>query len=403
MDKKRILFVTYGGGHANAILPLVKLVREKDEYNFSILALTMARKIFDNEGISYLSLSDFATKEIMLYGEKLLVQLEDINSYIPLEESMAYYGFGMKDLIETYGEKDAYQIFEKEGRKAFLPTQTMEMIIKRINPDILVTTSSPRMEQASIIAARNLGLDVLRIEQLFYAENLDIPRDVHFAVINDIVKQKLIKNGIDESFITITGQPAFDKLMDTDLIYKKSIELMNELGLSYKDKVLLWISPGNKDQISVLEKLVEIEKKYRNIKVIIKLHPNEDGEKTKRYIDKNNSSITIIKSDLHSLIQLASIVVVEFSSVGLEAILLDKDLILINEMNIKGKIPYAETGAAIEVENLSLFENAVNRVLYNESVQKELAIGRKKFIAVGNATQNVYELINRIVTSNRGS
>lgn len=395
--RKKIFFVTYGGGHANAIVPLVNLVKQKNKYDYEILALTMARKIFERENIAYLNLSDFADDEVFTLGRKVINNLNDVNSDIPIEESIAYYGFGIRDLIEVYGENEAYKKFNNEGRKSFLPIKTMEQIIRKIEPDLLVTTSSPRMEQAAIIAAKSLGVKVLRIEQLFYAENLEIPKEVYFAVINNIVKDKLVSKGIEETFIHVTGQPAFDKLHKKEGIYNNSTLLKDKLNLNDNDKILLWISPGNKDQTDILEKIIEIEKKYSNIKVIIKLHPNEDGEIPKRLIKKRNSNIIILNSDLHSLIHLSNIVIIEFSSVGLEAILLDKDLIVINDKNIKGKIPYAQSGAAVEVFALSELEGMINKVLYNKNVRLNMRSGREKYGIDGKATLRVYQLINRII------
>ena len=56
---KTVLFVTYGGGHVNMILPVYQFLSKDPEYNLIIFALTTAGAKLREHGIPYLSYKDF--------------------------------------------------------------------------------------------------------------------------------------------------------------------------------------------------------------------------------------------------------------------------------------------------------------------------------------------------------
>lgn len=395
MSKQKLLFVTYGGGHVNAIIPVIKEVQKNNIYDYEVLALTAAVKILRSNNINFKQMKDFCDEEIIKLGIPLARKYHKEDSDVSFEETVAYYGSGMKDLILDYGLKGAYEKFDSDERKAFLPVNKMKSIIKEIGADMVIATSSPRTEKAALIAARLLNRPALRIEQLFYANDVDLPRGVHFAVLNEIIRDKLLLRGIDAEYINVTGQPAFDKLK-IERPYNKITSLRDRLKIRKEHKIVMWASPGNKDQSAILDKLIEIEKKNDNIQLIIKLHPNESGELQKNIVRAKRSKTLVMDSNLHELILLSNLVITEFSAVGLEAIFLDRPLLTINLFNIKGQIPYAESGAAIEVQNLNKLEDEMNNILYNHETQRKLGLCRRRYNNDGKAAMRVYNLIEEI-------
>ena len=47
----KILFVTYGGGHAQAVLPIVEKI--KSNFDVYVLALTTASNVFKGDGYTF--------------------------------------------------------------------------------------------------------------------------------------------------------------------------------------------------------------------------------------------------------------------------------------------------------------------------------------------------------------
>ena len=86
----------------------------------------------------------------------------------------------------------------------------MRKILLHIGPDLVITTSSPRFEFATIKAAKNLGILSLQILDLF-GDDFPLPSADHIVVMNNNVKKKLINKGIKNSLIHSFGQPVLEE------------------------------------------------------------------------------------------------------------------------------------------------------------------------------------------------
>lgn len=390
---KNILIVTYGGGHVRALIPIIKLLKKESNYNLYIIGLSLAKKELIDNNIECMDLYNYIKEHKAIEYGKLLAK-ENHNSELEIDykDTIAYYGIGMYDLAKEYGEKKAYEIFKDKGRKAFLPVIYFEKLMKELNIELLLTTSSPRFEEAALIAASNLSINSIRVEQLFAQGNTPILENVRYCVLNTFVKKILVEKGIKNDNIEITGQPAFDNLS-----VNKDIACKLKSQLSTNKKNILWISPGNKDSRDILKTLINIEKKRNDINLIIKLHPNESGNEKIELLKDSNSKALIMKDNLYELIYISDIVIVEVSAVGLQTILLDKNLITINFTGKEDKVPYAKSGAAIGVYNISNLESAIESALYDDITNKELKIAREKYEKNGDSAKNIYRLINKLL------
>ena len=165
---KKIFIATYGGGHANIIRAVYEKIKEETNAEITVLALTMAPTILNEANIPYVTISEMAKKldkydEIVRLG-KPLAKIHHTNGMgIKFEDSVAYLGIGYYDLICKYGENEAYSIFEKDGRKSFLPVECMTEILRKQKPDVVIVTTSPRMEKATAVAASRLSIPVIKI------------------------------------------------------------------------------------------------------------------------------------------------------------------------------------------------------------------------------------------------
>ena len=52
---KKVLFVTYGGGHARMCIPVIKQLEADSDIKCEIMALTQGGPIMQSEGYDYLS------------------------------------------------------------------------------------------------------------------------------------------------------------------------------------------------------------------------------------------------------------------------------------------------------------------------------------------------------------
>jgi len=153
--KKTLLFVAYGGGHINALLPVIRVLSKIPDYNIEVLGLTTAAAILEKEGIPYFGFRHLITeddKSALSWGEKLA---KDTNHQsVTHEETVAYLGLSYMDLINRLEKDEAERLYAEKDRKAFLPLSVTEKLFEKIRPDLVVATSAPRTEQAAILAAQ---------------------------------------------------------------------------------------------------------------------------------------------------------------------------------------------------------------------------------------------------------
>ena len=117
---KRVLFVTYGGGHAQMVLPVVSWLQRSKALDIKVLALTTAAPIFKGAGIPCLGFRDFldfGDAAALAWGERLL---EGNNSEVTADdESIAYLGLSYVDLQDRLGVAGAEAAYSRHGRQAF--------------------------------------------------------------------------------------------------------------------------------------------------------------------------------------------------------------------------------------------------------------------------------------------
>lgn len=395
MGEKKIFLVTYGGGHVNVIVPIVKELMKKFNYRIILLALTTAPKVLDNHKIKYLQLKDLVNQNTIDNGIQVGKKYHNPGIGISEDETYAYYGIGIEELRQTYGDEIAEIKFLESGRKSFLPINFMKRTLADFSPDLVITTSSPRFEKATLLAAHTLQIPAIRIEQLFSPQNDNLPNGLFYCVINEYVKEKLVSRGVNQENIHVTGQPAFDKISHFKTL--NSENLKEEFGYQINEKIILWISPGNKKQDHIIRELITLEKKYKDYKLIIKLHPNENGDAIKDQIKAYNSRAEIFHSKLQELIIISDVVITEFSAVGLEAIILDKPLITINLTGEEDRVAYAETGAALGVDNLNDLDKIVFKIFYDLETKENLGKNRKKYKNDGKATERIVKIVETLL------
>lgn len=397
---KNVLIVSYGGGHINALLPLVRKIQTEDKFNCIVFALPSSIKKLNQSNIKYISYKDFVTEEELYVLEKYQVDQSFFQESIPLIESQAYYAVGLYEYEKMYGYDKTLNDFSDNDRKIFFPIKKMEHILNSLKIDLLITTSSPRSEHAALLAGENLNLSTFRIEQLFYCDYIEGLKNTVFFVMNDYVKSLLINKGISNCNIYVTGQPAFEEVVNfkKNFIYTSEV---NDVSLIDNVYTIFYSSPGNTKEDLVFKYLVDFccERKS-NYKLIVKLHPNESGEEKLKYIEEKKS-VEIYKSDLYLNILKSDVVIVQYSAVGFEAINLDKDLITVNLYN-KNESLYSILGASYEVKHCNLIRDALENIRENKgNIRERLKGGREKMKTIVNATDSILGIIKRIIYENK--
>ena len=343
----KVLFVSYGGGHINIINEVIKEIIKYKNIDFKVLALTTAYdksvSLFSNKYIKKISdYKDLFKKDIEkinYYGSLILEDNYNASSGISKEDTLIYLGLSMFELVQTHGEQKAFDLYNKKQRQAFLPVNIMKNILEYEKTSLVVTTTSPRFEEASLIAANELGIETIQILDLF-GELYPLPRANHIICMNNYISESLKKQGLIENKYYHFGQPAIEKTVKNILSVDK-LQTKNKLGLN-NNKVLLYATQRpiicnedfsyydfagyetiNDNIFSIFEFLYE---KY-NINILVRLHPNEDLNDYKKWFDKYNFVLyTNDKCNLEESLAVCDVLLNQASTVSVEAISSNKDV-----------------------------------------------------------------------------
>lgn len=240
---KTVLFVTYGSGHVRMVVPVARALADSGLARPVVLALTTAAPVVRAAGLEVLQFRDFLTADdepALVHGRRLL---EDLKGPVSdPDESMAYLGLCYAELVQDVGPAEAERLYLREGRQSFLPLKTLDRIVAKVAPALVVATNSPRAERAAITAARYLGLPSVCMVDLFCLDEVKWIGDASYAdrvcVLNESVKQFLVAAGRGEEQIVVTGNPAFDTLGDpVHVLEGRRLRLERQWKGKY---VLLW-------------------------------------------------------------------------------------------------------------------------------------------------------------------
>lgn len=394
--QRRVLIAAYGGGHVQSLIPVAHaLQREAPEVQLTVLGFTTARAAFERAGLDTQSYTSLLTPEDAPWRRAVAPHLPDTtHPDITAEETEAYFAIGLRDLVLAHGESAALERLEREQRKAFLPVQTFTRYLREEGFDLAITSTSPRSELAVQRAARALGLPGIAVSDLFlqheasYICRPDYAPDV--TVICDYVACHLREAGLpDDHRLHITGNPAFDGLGDAQHA-DAGRALRRRLGIGEQQRLITFICPGASRSLvgkqfqspqavtAFLARFCELESD-REYRFLLRQHPSAPFE-----IDTSPFGLVCPTGvDIEACITASDVLVMEASTVGMQAALIGKPVITIAA---DGYPPYAALGVSTDVPNLEAAADAIRHAQPPD-------LARLGYPALGTATQRVLSLV----------
>lgn len=234
----------------------------------------------------------------------------------------------------------------------------------------------------------------------------------YVAAMGEAMAEWLVAHGLSRQQVSVTGQPRYDYLY----ALKKGTATPSLLSMPLPDahKIIVFASQpyvrygmcsvAEARQIwhTVINGVKELGEGHH---LIAKLHPAEDVEWTRRWLaDTLPPEWTLTRDDdVLSLAFRADALVTVISTTALEALYLEKPVILLDACGVKQPIPYVPSGAALEARSATDLALRLKEALYDASVQARLAQARRAFvpkqldIADGRASERVADFIRAIV------
>lgn len=356
------LFVSYGGGHVKALLPVVCRVRDLGLARPVYLALTTAAPLVRAAGIPVLGFRDLMTEadtQARRKGEELAAGLSVAAA--DQEESVAYLGLSYIDLEQRVGSAQAAALYAQYGRQAFLPQGVLERAIGRLQPSLVIATNSPRAEQAALQTARAIGVPSVCLVDLlgiFERDRLAAPDYADaVCVLNEAVRDSLVRAGRPPQDVLVTGNPAFDTVLDPALV-AAGASLRREAGWD-KLHVCLYASspepatyPGMRQQGDpafprrIERALLDAVQANPSLALWVRRHPSEPVAEEVAALAHPRIRVSPPEMPLHACIHASDEVLVTVSTVGVEANLAGKYVTQLRGSMFDHLSPYLAMGIA---------------------------------------------------------
>ena len=361
----------------NALLPVAKRVMQLGIARPIYLALTSAAGVVRASGVSMLGLRDFLADtddRARIKGQELADQLQ--TPVCDREESVAYLGLSYVDLEDRIGQVGAAKAFGQFGRQAFLPLGIMHRILQEVQPALVVTTNSPRAEQAALQSASALGVpsacvvDLLgiwerdRLARPGYAEAL--------CVLNEGVRDFLVAAGRPYADVFVTGNPAFDTVRDAAFIaqgarYRTLADWDSLHVCLYASSPEPLNSPGVEGigdptfPRRIEQTLIDLVRSNPRLALWIRRHPSEPL--IAELLNNPHPRIKLSTTDmpLHACLHACDEVIVTVSTVGVEAHLAGKVVTQVRGSILDHLSPFRSLGLAdreLSIDQLRVLSSA---------------------------------------------
>jgi hypothetical protein len=210
--------------------------------------------------------------------------------------------------------------------------------------------------------------------------------------------------------VIVTGQPRYDHLFAVEQKYSRN-QVIDKYKIDPNSKIILWTTQCH--GLSMKENIVNFETafncidnlKEEDITLIIKQHPGETNKYTKliyRFLKKYkiNVIITAKDADTYELIYACDVLMTKSSTTVLEAILLDKPVIVLNLSGERDVINFVQEGVAKGVYNQTSLEPTIVNLLSNDDLKtyRQRFISQYLFNNDGMATTRIIQAINNIIS-----
>ena len=387
-----VLLVAYGGGHISMVLAVMKALRKRHpEIKLELIALTTAysaalaagEKPWGYADLQHLADPAFANE----WGQKLAPAKR--HPAVSEEETRAYVGVNFWDLVQQHGMPRALTLHAQKERFAYHPLHFFRRVLAHFRPNVVVATNSPRSEEAALQAAIEAGTPTLSMTDLFVratdpycARNFYADR---ITVLNGNGKDTLQACGLPANKVLVTGNPAFDGLASREL-RTQAVQWRGSLGWA-KKTVILWAghlddyTSVNPDPLAATAYPLEVEAELRRWvdaseehALIVRYHPNEmhlfaAGMPHPRVF------LSTRAQHVHQAVLAADLVVVQTSTVGLEAAVAGKPVIaMVNSPHSKRvNFSYEKLGVAYAAQEISDLPSVIEHALAAGCFAPELA------------------------------
>ena len=300
-------------------------------------------------------------------------------------------------------------------------------MMKLTKPSLIISIPGiTPVERAIFRAAAKLAIPTLVIQHgLTGAKRTQqIVHSKYASVWGNAQKDWYAKFGNEKNRIFVTGNPNYDKLLAGNLNFMKIEYLCNELGLDSQKGIFVLatnvtttIPPPffsacrveDEGEITFRAILRALEK-FKDKQLVVKPHPSETKQlylDTLQEFPHLRERVKVVKQiDLYSLLNECELLLTPGSTVALEAMILEKPVLIINLTKRDLSIPFAEYGAGLEISDETDLVPTIKLLLFDKNFWHKMRKGQENFIRDfvgepdGKSCQKIIQAIKEIIAAN---
>jgi len=208
--------------------------------------------------------------------------------------------------------------------------------------------------------------------------------------------------------VIVTGQPRYDIIFNMNELYSKE-EFKKTNGIKPYQKIVLWITQthglGYEENLKNLKAVFSTFQGLENVVLIIKQHPAETAVHTaliNGFLEKYDvkAIITPKESDTYEQLFACDLIITKHSTSAIEAIAMDKPVIILNLSKKPDIIDYVSEKVAVGIYEEKDLRAAIIRLLNDDGElreNRETYLNRRLFRIDGNATKRVVDVIEKAI------
>jgi len=302
----------------------------------------------------------------ILVEEKSLFALEQLSPYLLATN---YRSFAVAIICDNI-------IKNMKNLKSIIAATDGEML------ENLAVESSKKYKIQSFAMIHGMSAPLPIYENWFHAEKIFVSGTYGVESLKNL--------GYDPKRIIMTGNPKYDYFKTIDP--SESKDYLKKICDINKNKKLIIVAMSfwHKNDDVWISDLIKFCNQ-NNFEIIIKIHPKfklashkhiETKIKIIKKRCKNLKFLFTYDVNISKLLSSADLVITDFSSVGLEVLLLEKPLLTVNfaKQDLKNFFKYHEYDASIYVEDYRDLEKVILEILKEGKHLQELKEGGKKII-----------------------
>ncbi len=412
---RRILVLTVVRRFVDIVIPVIRRL-ESDPANGVLVVdrnFSTATSRLQAEGIPYRIFEAYTDRRILsrVWQEEMRLRQEwkRLRNDAIFQSHFTYEGIDLWPLVTPA----FHEYFTALFPEAIRVVEVTRNLLRVEQPAVVVLTDErPPFQRAFTWACRTAGVPTVGVQDTLFPDlpyGSSIASD-WIAVEGETARENLIKLGTPVEKIVVTGQPRFDFIAGLGQRFNRD-ETLKRLSLDPTRLTVLLISQyagiyfRSEDKHQALQAIYAAVAAMPELQLVVKLHPDDPHGSVERELAAaaDLCAYNIVKSgETLELVHASDLVIVFFSTVGHEAILMDRPLIQIPPGPKEGPIiSFAEEGGALEASSLEEVPTLIRTALFDPITRDRLQQGRQAYIGRhvhaldGQSSHRVAELVVR--------